>query len=264
MQINVIKVGGAEGVDHANIFDNLARRIAQGEQWIVVHGTSHAANMLANDLGVEVQTLTSPGGHVSRYTNVEMIRIFRLAAAGVNQEMVSMLSARGTKTAGLAGPNIIKAERKKAIRALRNGRQVIIRDDYTGSIIGVEAGMLLALLEAGYTPVLAPIAMGIEFEPLNVDGDLIAATVAKAVEAETLVILTSVPGLLRSVDDSASLIGTVKLVDIQSIEDVAKGRMKKKILAAEQAAVQRFILAGSTGDNPVDAALAGGGTHITA
>lgn len=264
MQINVIKLGGTEGVDHASILADLAPRIKAGEQWIVVHGTSHAANTLANELGYEVQTLTSPGGHVSRYTNADMIRIYRMAAASVNQTLVSYLSEYGVKAAGLSGPNVIHAKRKKAIRALRNGRQVIVRDDYTGSITGIESQMLLSLLEAGYTPVMAPVAMSEEFDALNVDGDLIAASVAQAVDADTLLILTGAPGLLRDVDDPESLINSIKLSDLSSYEAFAVGRMKKKIIAAEQAAVKRFILAGTKVDNPVQSALTGGGTHILA
>lgn len=263
MTINVIKLGGAEGVDHTAILENLAQRINQGEGWIVIHGTSHAANSLAEDMGYEVQMLTSPGGHVSRYTNADMIRIYRMAAASVNQEMVATLSNFGVKCAGLSGPNVIQAERKKAIRALRNGRQIIVRDDYTGSITGIDVAPLKALLDAGYTPIMAPVAMGTEFEALNVDGDLIAASTANAINADTLLILTGAPGLLKDVADSNSIVTEFKHSDIQRYEDYALGRMKKKLIAAEQAAVKRFILAGSTVDNPVDAALAGGGTHIT-
>ncbi len=260
--INILKLGGGAGNDHAATLRNLAQRIQSGEQWILVHGASDAANRLAEQVGYPAQTLTTPGGHTSRYTDARTIEIFSAAVATVNQQMVTQLSALGIQTVGLAGPNIIRAQRKTAIRAIREGRQIIVRDDYTGTINGVNVEVLKALLNAGVTPVVAPLAMGVEFERLNVDGDLVAANIARELNADALIILSNVPGLLRDINDPASLITQFSISELERFESFATGRMKKKMLAAQQANTAQVILADSRVENPLDAALLGGGTHI--
>jgi [amino group carrier protein]-L-2-aminoadipate 6-kinase len=172
------------------------------------------------------------------------------------------LSRHGVRVLGLAGPNIISAERKKAIRALQRGRQIVIRDDYSGSIKGILWGALYTLLEGGYTPVVAPLAMGEDFECLNVDGDLAAAHIARSLQAQALVILSNVPGLLRDVNSSDSLISSFRLGELEAYESFAAGRMKKKLIAAQTAKLGATILADSRVENPLDAALDGAGTHI--
>jgi acetylglutamate/LysW-gamma-L-alpha-aminoadipate kinase len=138
----------------------------------------------------------------------------------------------------------------------------MIRDDYSGTITGINADLLHTLLEAGMTPVIAPLAIGEEFERLNVDGDLVAANIVRELHADTLIILSNVPGLLHDVNDSQSLVSQFELSEIERYEAYAAGRMKKKLLAAQQANAARVILADSRVERPIDAALAGGGTHI--
>lgn len=260
--IYVLKLGGGAGNDHASTLRNFAQRIQSGEQWVLVHGASDAANQLGEQVGYPAQTLVTSAGHTSRYTDARTIEIFGAAVGSVNQEMVAQLAALGVKAVGLTGPNIIRAQRKTAIRAVRDGRQIIVRDDYTGTINGVNLPVLTALLNAGFTPVVAPLAMGSDFERLNVDGDLVAANISRELGADTLMILSNVPGLLRDVNDPTSLISRFSLNELGRYEGFAAGRMKKKLLAAQQANAARVILADSRAENPLEAALAGSGTHI--
>ena len=105
--------------------------------------------------------------------------------------------------------------------------------------------------------------MGEQFERLNVDGDLVAATIARELDADTLIILSNVPGLLRDVDDPASVVPRIRLArDRRATSRWPQGRMKKKMLAAQQAQIPCVILADARVDQPLDAALNGAGTHI--
>ncbi len=260
--INVMKLGGSAGTEYAAALRDLAGHIQRGERWVLVHGTSAAANELAERVGYTVQTITSPNGHTSRYTDARMIEVYSMAAASVNQRITATLTGYGIRAVGLAGPTIISAHRKKAIRAVRDGRLVVIHDDYSGTISGVASDVLLSLLDAGLTPVVAPVAMGDEFERLNVDGDLVAATIAKELNAETLIILSNVPGLLRDVSEPASIVSRIPLRELSAYEPLAAGRMKKKLLAAQEAGVSEVILADGRSDAPIGAALSGAGTHI--
>jgi acetylglutamate/LysW-gamma-L-alpha-aminoadipate kinase len=258
----VLKLGGGAGVQHTSALQNLATRIQAGERWVLVHGASDAANKLAEQVGYPAQTLTTPGGHTSRYTDARTIEIFSAAAASVNQQMAAQLANFGVQSIGLGGPNVITAKRKTAIRAIKDGRPVMIRDDFSGTISGVDTRLLMTLLDVGYTPVVAPLAMGELFERLNVDGDLVAANIAKALQADTLIILSNVPGLLRDVANPTSLVQQFPLNEIEHYEGFAAGRMKKKLLAAQAANISKVILSDSRVENPLDIALAGAGTHI--
>lgn len=262
MTLHILKIGGGAGVDHERALDDIAARIRAGERWVIVHGASDAANQLGEQVGYPARTITSVSGHTSRYNDARTIELFSMAAAAVNQQMTAGLLARGVNAVGLASPNVLYARRKIAIRALMNGRQVIIRDDYSGAIHAVNSDLLETLLNAGMTPVVAPLALGEAYERLNVDGDLAAAQIARALNADALVILSNVPGLLRDLCDPDSLVTEIPLNDLDRYEHFASGRMKKKLLAAREAQIARVILADSRRDQPLTAALNGGGTQI--
>ncbi len=266
----VVKVGGGAGVDLDAVCRDVAALIARGEAVILVHGTSDAANLLAERLGVPARTITSPSGYVSRYTDPATLEVYTMAAVGaVNVGLVGKLQALGVNAVGLNGLDgqLIRATRKDAVRAIdpESGRQRIVRNDYTGKIEAVNGGLLDLLLKAGYTPVVAPLAMGAAFERLNVDGDRAAAYIAGAVGAETLVILTNVPGLLANFPDETSIIRHIPADGVERAIEIAGGRMKKKVLAAQEAlrmGVRRVILADSRRATPLQDALSGAGTHI--
>lgn len=264
----IIKAGGGAGVDVEAICRDVAALAAAGQPVVLVHGTSAAADALAQRAGVPVRTLTSPSGHVSRYTDPETLEIYVAAAAGqVNKRIVATLQGLGCNAVGLSGVDgrLLLAERKDAVRAVEAGRQRIVRDDYTGRLVSVNTDLLRLLLAAGYTPVIAPLALGTRGERLNVDGDRAAALVAVGLAAARLVILTNVPGLLASFPDEASLVRHLPADRLDWAESLAQGRMKKKVLAAREAlagGVATVILADSRVPQPVQAALAGGGTWV--
>src|SRR5947209_18375758 len=198
----VVKIGGSSGATTANIVCEIAKCVAQGERIVVLHGGSDLTNSLSERLGRPARMVTSPGGMVSRYTDSETLGIYAMAVAGqINTELVACLQQQGVNALGLAGVDgrLLVARRKSVVRAVTlKGRTQVLRDDYTGRIEQVNAELLLHLLEAGYTPVIAPLALSWEGERLNVDGDRAAAAVAAALQANTLVIMTNVPGLLTN------------------------------------------------------------------
>ena len=97
-------------------------------------------------------------------------------------------------------------------------------------------------------PVVAPLALSAENEAVNVDGDRVAARIAVAIEADALLILTNVAGLLRDVSDPGSLVAETTL---DEAEGLAQGRMRKKILAAREAidgGVGEVVIRSAAGD----------------
>jgi len=264
----VIKLGGAAGVSVAPVLADVAVLARQGWPVILVHGTSAAADELASRVGLGVRHITSPSGHVSRYTDPDTLELYVMAAAGgVNKSHVAELQRMGCNALGLSGVDgrLLIARRKDAVRAVEGGRQRIIRDDYTGQIEAANGGLLSQLLHTGFTPVIAPLALGLTGERLNVDGDRAAAMIAGAVNADALIILSNVPGLLAEYPDESSLIRHVPAEHLHTVEGLAQGRMKKKLLAAKEALdrnVPTVVLADSRRPLPVQAALQGEGTVI--
>jgi len=235
----VVKIGGSPGATTANIVCEIAKCVAQGERIVVLHGGSDLTNALSERLGHPARMVTSPGGMVSRYTDSETLHIYAMAVAGqINTELVACLQQQGINALGLAGVDgrLLLAKRKSIVRSLTpEGRLQILRDDYTGQVERVNDRLLRQLLDAGYTPVIAPLALSREGERLNVDGDRAAAAVAVALQAEALVIMTNVPGLLADPGDNATLIRTIPAERIADFAEYAQGRMRKKLLGAQEA-----------------------------
>lgn len=264
-----IKVGGAANIEYDTLCDDLAAHISDGQRIVLVHGGSDATSRLAERLGCPPQFITSPSGHTSRRTDAETIEIFQMACCGsVNKRIVRMLQQRGVNAIGLSGIDggLWRGRRKAAIRAVVDGVTQIIRDDYTGTVDAVNAGLLHTLLDAGMTPVLAPPGLSEQHEAINVDADRAAARTAAALKAETLVMLSNVPGLLRAFPDESSLIPELARAELDAAMELAEGRMKKKVMAAREAieaGVPRVILADARAAQPITRALAGQGTVIT-
>ena len=265
----VVKIGGSMGEEVDGALRDIAALVDRGEPVAVVHGGSREMDEVSARLGRPPRYVTTPSGFQSRYTDRETLEIFIMAVAGkVNVLLVEWLQGHGVNAIGLAGIDgrLLVGKRKGVIIAMENGKKRVLRGDYGGTLTGVNASLLRLLLEAGYTPVIAPLALGTEGEVLNVDADRAAAAVAAALGAETLVILSNVPGLLVDPADPASLIPKIPRGRAREyLERYARGRMKKKMLGAIEAlerGVRRAIIADGRLERPVLYALEGRGTVI--
>ena len=264
----IVKVGGSEGIDLDKVCDDVAALMKEDQRMILVHGGSHRTNEVATALGHPPQFLTSPSGYTSRRTDRKTIEIFEMVYCGeVNKGIVERLQQRGVNAIGLSGVDgrLWEGPRKKAIRAVINGRKRVIRDDYTGKVERVNTSLLNTLLDAGYLPVLTPPAISYQGEAINVDGDRASGATAIALQADTLIILSNIPGLLSDFPNEESLVRHIAHAEIEEAKVYAAGRMRIKLLGAKEAldgGVKRVILADARVDEPVKRALAGEGTVI--
>ncbi len=266
--ITVVKLGGTESVDFSAICQDASELLKQGQKLILVHGGSAEANALSEGLGTPPKMITSPSGYTSRYTDRKTLEIFLMAVNGkVNSLLTEQLQRLGVNAFGLCGLDgrLLQATRKDSIQSIENGKRKVIRDDYTGKIEKVNSDLLHLLLDAGYLPVIAPVAVSEKGEALNVDADRAAAMVASALKANALILLTAVPGLMKNFPDESTLIRQLSKSQLAAASDAAQGRMKKKILGAEEAlkgGVRRVIIADGRIEKPISAALIGNGTVI--
>lgn len=265
----VVKIGGSQGVNLDAVCQDAAGLIQQGQKILLVHGGSAETNAISEQLGHPPRFVTTATGFTSRYTDRATLEIFAMVTAGkINTILVERMQRYGVNALGLSGVDgrLMVAQRKDAIRIIENGRKLLLRDDYTGKIETVNSALLHALTQSGYTPVIAPLALSTQGDALNVDADRAAAMVAGAVQAEELIILTNVPGLMRSFPDESTLIAHLPKTGLEQALSFAEGRMKKKVLGASEAldlGVPKVIFSDGRTEHPLLDALAGKGTTIS-
>ncbi len=255
--IITIKIGGAmvdKGIE--NLIEDIAN-LSKEHRIVIVHGGGPQINEIAKRLGKEPVYVTSPSGFKSRFTDKETRDISIMAMAGrVNKKIVATLWKNGIPAVGLTGLDgkTLIAKRKDKIVAVENGRKRVIRGDYSGKIEEVDGRLLNLILENGYVPVVAPIGISHEDEPVNLDGDRAAAHIAKAVNANIFISLTDVQGVI--IDEKV-----IQRLDRQEAEKILKkvgGGMRKKIFAALEAlnlGVKPVVICSGLEKNPISSAL---------
>ncbi len=234
---------------------------------VLVHGGGNTVTGIAEKLGVHQRFVTSPEGFRSRYTDAESIQIYTMVMAGkVNKQIVMQLLSRKIPAVGLSGldGSLIRAERKrKLIIKDERGRKRAIDGGYTGMITHTDGTLLRTLISNGYIPVIAPIALGSENEPLNIDGDRTAAHVAAALQADVLLLITDVGGVSLQTGVARHL--TVDEAK-KSLPNLGPGMITKLYAALEALSkgVGRVVVASGKGAAPYTAAINGEtGTLIT-
>lgn len=264
----VVKIGGSQGVALDNVCADIATLVLQNQPVVIVHGGSAETNDISTRLGHPPKFVTNLQGFTSRYTDRETLEIFAMVTNGrINTLLVETLQKGGVNAFGLSGLDgrLMVARRKDAIRIVEAGRQRMLRNDFTGKIENVNGALIQMLIAQGLTPVISPLAISPEGVALNVDADRAAASVAGAIGADQLVILTNVPGLLRHYPDESSIIPVLPKEGLEQALGFAEGRMKKKVLGAAEAldfGVKEVIFADGRVEHPLLDALIGKGTVI--
>ncbi|MCX6772716.1 MAG: [LysW]-aminoadipate kinase, partial [Candidatus Micrarchaeota archaeon] len=249
----VLKIGGSM----ADKAGPLAIDIAGiKEQFIIVHGGGPQTTALEKATGREPRYIFSKEGFKSRYTDTETMQNFVMAVGGgVNVMLVQQLRKAGVNAVGVSGTSGIIHAKRKTLISYENGKEKMIRDDHSGKIGRIDIAPLRALLSAGFVPVVAPIALGEEFEALNVDGDRAAAAIAGALKAERLILFTDVEGYFRNFP--RDLVTTAKNADIAGFQAGASAGMKRKLVAAGEAlaaGVTEVIMCSGLKEKPVSSA----------
>jgi acetylglutamate/LysW-gamma-L-alpha-aminoadipate kinase len=269
--ITVVKCGGGGSLDLPRLCADVAELAAAGQQVVLVHGGSAEMRRLAERLAVPLRQLTAPDGVVTRYTDAATLDVLTLALAGrVKPALVSALDRQGVPAVGLTGldAGLLRARRKRAVRAVVNGRVTVVRDDHSGRIVEVNTKLLLGLLAMGVVPVVSPPALDENSEPVNANADRAAAAVAVALRARSLVFLTGTPGVLADPADPASALATYQLPGLREpLPPWVAGGMTVKLVAAREAltgGVSRVWIADGGSARPLTIVSGSGpGTRIT-
>ncbi|KFO68500.1 acetylglutamate kinase [Smithella sp. SCADC] len=219
----VIKYGGNAMVD-----DELKDRFAQdivmmkyiGINPVIVHGGGPQIGTLLKKLGKESKFIQG-----MRVTDEETMNIVEMVLVGtVNKEIVGLINRHGGNAVGLSGKdgNLIRAEKYYlSEEKVKNTPPEIIDIGLVGKVKSINSQLIITLTQNNSIPVIAPTGIGDNGETYNINADIVAGEVAAALQAEKLLLLTDVPGVLGK---NKKLINTMtnkealKLIDNGTVE----------------------------------------------
>lgn len=221
----VIKYGG-----NAMINDELKNSVIRdivmlncvGIKVVVVHGGGPEINSMLNKMGKEGEFING-----LRVTDRETIDVVQMVLAGkVNKDIVALINQMGGKAVGLSGidGNLLMAEKLEKTDGIDLG--------YVGQITNVNKDIIEHNLNGGYIPVISTVALNKEDgQVYNINADYAAARISIELNAEKLILLTDVPGILKDVNEPESLISEINIGDITKLieQEVVSGGMIPKV-----------------------------------
>ena len=218
----MIKYGGHAMID-SEAMSSTARDTVLlkyvGMQPMVVHGGGPEISRSMNKLGKEPKFI---GG--LRITDQETMDIVKMVLVGkINTDIVSQVCLHGGKGVGISGKDnhLIKARKKAPQVVVDNttGEEKTVDLGLVGQIENVNPEIIDMLTSNDYIPIVSPIGVDDNSNTLNLNADTVAGDIAAEVDAEKLIILTDVPGILEDPNDPESLIKRVRIDEIMELID---------------------------------------------
>jgi acetylglutamate kinase len=191
----VIKYGG-HAMENEELRQHFARDIVLlkfvGMNPVVVHGGGPQIGDMLKKLGIASRFVRG-----MRVTDAATMDVVEMVLGKINQEIVTLLNSQGGRAVGLSGKDgeLIVAS-KMLLTVAENGQPSTFHDiGQVGEVMGVNPRVIHALTQADFIPVIAPVGVGVDGVPYNINADLVAGKVAEALQAEKLILLTDVEGI---------------------------------------------------------------------
>ena len=219
-KIVVVKYGGNAMVNEQlkqQVMEDVVLLWLIGVKVVLVHGGGPEISQTMAALGKEAVFVDG-----LRVTDRETVDIVQMVLAGkINKTLVNLLEMKGGHAMGISGMDgrLIEAEIKDE------------RLGYVGEITHINIQPVTDLLEKGYIPVISTLGCDRQGNAYNINGDTAAARVAGALEAERLIMLSDIPGLLRDKDDPTTLIPELSVMEAAQLrqEGIISGGMIPKM-----------------------------------
>lgn len=219
-KVVVVKYGG-----NAMINESLKKQVMEdivllwliGVKVVLVHGGGPEINDLMNKLGKKAEFVDG-----LRVTDKETVDIVSMVLAGkVNKSLVNLLQVQGADVMGVSGID------GKLIEAKFKNDKL----GYVGEITKINIEPVEGILEYGYIPVISTVACDKKGNTYNINGDTAAAYIAGALNAERLIMMTDIAGVLMDKDDPSTLIPELTVTQAQNLkeEGVIAGGMIPKV-----------------------------------
>lgn len=232
----VIKYGG-----HAMVDDALKKSFALdiillkyiGLNPVVVHGGGPQINKFLEKMNIQSNYIQG-----MRVTDGDTMDVVEMVLVGkVNKEIVGLINLHGGKAVGLSGRDgdLIKAQKMHILKEqVENAPPELIDLGRVGKVTEVNPEILTTLDRQDFIPVIAPVGVGSEGQSYNINADLVAGAIASRLNAEKLVLLTDVAGVL---DNDKNLIPsmTCKKVDEYIKNGIIAGGMIPKVQCCQEA-----------------------------
>ena len=232
----IVKFGGNAMVD-----DDLKIQFARdvvlmklvGMNPIVVHGGGPQIGKLLKQLNIESRFVDG-----MRVTDSQTMDVVEMVLGGsVNKEIVSLLNRNGGKAVGITGKDgeLIRARKMNVSQKTPEMIEPEIIDiGHVGEVESIDISVLEMLTSSNFIPVIAPIGVGEDGSSYNINADLVAGKIAEVMQAEKLMLLTNVAGLMNKNDEVLTGIST-KEVDELIADGTIYGGMLPKIRCAQEA-----------------------------
>ncbi len=226
----VIKYGGHAMVDEQlkqNFSNDITLLKYIGINPVVVHGGGPQINKV-----LEAMNISTTFVRGMRYTDGATMDVVEMVLGGkVNKEIVARINQEGGRCVGLTGKdgNLILAEKMQiVVKEDENKPPEIIDPGMVGKVTSVNPDILHTLVEKGFIPVIAPVGVGQNGETYNINADVVAAKIAEALDAERLILLTDVDGVLG---ENGELISSLTREDARKMiaDELISGGMIPKV-----------------------------------
>ena len=205
----VVKVGGdvlLDAREKSGLAANVRSLIDEGWRVVLLHGGGPQTNRLQEVYGLKPNKV---GGR--RITGAADLLVVKQAIAGeVNVDLVSALLAAGVPAFGCHGASgrLIQAA-KRPPRVVSGAGPEPVDFGEVGDVTGINREILATLLDAGVTPVIATLGVGEDGRIFNINADTTVVQIAKALQADLLLLTTKIGGIFRDLDDPASRISSI-------------------------------------------------------
>ena len=221
-KVVVVKYGGNAMLNEelkAAVMEDIILLSTIGIKVVLVHGGGPEINDMLGKIGKESKFVDG-----LRYTDSETMEVVQMVLTGkLNKDIVGLLLQKGGKAVGLSGVD------SGLIRARKTEKDL----GFVGEVTSVNPEIINSLLDKGFIPVVSTVALGEEGDSsrYNINADTAAAKIAVALKAEKFVQLTNVPGVLRNIDDSSTLIKRIERTALGSLKatGIIAGGMIPKI-----------------------------------
>lgn len=234
-KIMVVKYGGNAMTD-PELESSFARDIVLlktvGIHPIVVHGGGPQVDNLLKELGRTSQRVDG-----MRVTDKPTMDIVEMVLAGsVNKQIVNLINKHGGHAIGLSGSddNLIVAKKLPMSKMDENGNVTSIDLGFVGDVVRVNRELIDMMMNSKFIPVIAPLGVDSEGNTYNINADVVAGKVAEYMQAEKLILLTNIKGVLDKEGSIATGL-TPEKVDTMIADGTISGGMIPKISYALEA-----------------------------
>jgi acetylglutamate kinase len=230
----VVKYGGNAMTDvtlQAAFAKDIVMLKLLGLNPVVVHGGGPQIELALNKIGKQGQFIQG-----MRVTDDETMQVVEWVLGGeVQQAIVGLINHAGGNAVGLTGRDGGMVRAKKLQLVDSKDANVFHDVGNVGDIEAVNPTIVRSLQAAGFIPVVSPIGFGANNEPYNINADLVAGKLAEVLNAETLLLLTNISGVLDKQKTLLTTLNAARIADLLADETISGGMIPKVASALEAA-----------------------------